>query len=73
MPQGAGAAGTFVVSINYAGNTIVNGLAAGASITIPVHQSCSDGQVHSATVDSANQIPESDEPDNVTTIGPVFC
>ncbi len=71
--EGTGPAGPFIVSINFAGNKAVPGLAAGASVTIPAPQTCSDGQVYTATADSASQVPESDETDNVLQLGPVFC
>lgn len=70
---GPGPAGPFVVSVNHAGNFAYPGLAPGASIAQSAPQGCSGGATYSVTVDSARQVAESDEANNVATIGPVVC
>jgi hypothetical protein len=71
--SGAGPAGPFFVSVDVAGSFAFPGLAAGASITQPAPQACRDGAVYRATADSAGQVAESDETNNVLSVGPVFC
>ncbi len=71
--SGAGPAGPFLVSAQYRGSFSFPGLAAGASITQPALQVCSDGASYTATADSAGQVTESDETNNTFTFGPIFC
>lgn len=70
---GAGPAGPFFVSLDVAGSFAYPGLAAGQSITQPAPQVCRGGAVYRATADSAGQVAESDEANNVAQVGSVIC
>lgn len=79
--RGTAPAGPFAVSIDGLGTPItLPGLAPGASITRAVDvRACAvgtggvPGAPIRATVDSLNQVAESDESNNSRALGPVFC
>lgn len=67
MNAGAGPAGAFLLSTNDGlGTVTIPGLAAGASIARTWVRNFCEG-THSATADSANQVAETDETNNVST------
>jgi hypothetical protein len=64
--SGGAAAAPFMVSVVGVGSFSIPGLAAGASVNRTYGQQCTEG-THTATVDSAGQVAESNESNNVAT------
>ncbi len=64
--DGKTAAGPFFVSVAGLGTFPIDGLAPGVSVTRTYPQGCSEG-THTATVDSASQVAESNEGNNTAT------
>jgi hypothetical protein len=71
---GTGAAGPFTVSLSPAGgNYRFPGLAPGASVEQAAPQGCFEGATYTATADSQKEVAESNETNNLATLGPVIC